>query len=214
MSLRLTAKGKRLIVRSVTLAAVVMSLAGAALIAYPFYTDSKARAQQEALASDFRTAELKRAYERDEVPMASPLTRLLIPKLQVDTLVVEGISKTALDTGAGHYPTTPLPGEAGNVAIAGHRNTFGKPFAELDKLQAGDKVVLETPLGRHTYEMVSPFGNHSNPWVVNPNDIKVLEPTDGSMLTLTTCHPKGSARKRLVARLKLVDSESTVASRV
>jgi sortase A len=122
--------------------------------------------------------------------------------------VVEGVSKKALDTGAGHYPTTPLPGEPGNVAIAGHRNTFGKPFADLDRLQQGDKVILETPIGTHTYEMVPAFDNHPNPWVVEPSDLTVLNPTSEPYLTLTTCHPRGSAKQRLIARLALVESVS------
>jgi sortase A len=213
VALRLTAKGKRLIVRTVTLAAVVLTVAGIALISYPFYTDSKARARQEDLAKHFQTSALKSAYEKGKVPAASPLTRLLIPRLQVDTIVVQGVSKTALDTGAGHYPTSPLPGERGNVAIAGHRNSFGKPFADLDRLKPGDRISVVTPLGRHTYEMVVPFDNHPNPWVVDPDDVDVLAPTSEAMLTLTTCHPRGSARQRLIARLKLVDSSPLDASR-
>jgi sortase A len=213
VALRLTPKGRRLVVRTVTLAAVVLTIAGIALISYPFYTDSKARDRQEDLARHFRTSSLKGAYEQGQVPTASPLTRLVIPRLQVDTIVVQGVSKKALDTGAGHYPTTPLPGEPGNVAIAGHRNTFGKPFADLDKLKPGDRVSVLTPLGRHTYEMVPAFDNHPNPWVVKPTDAGVLAPTSEAMLTLTTCHPKGSARQRLIARLKLVESSAAEASR-
>ena len=206
MSLRLTKKGRRLVVRIVTLAAVITTVAGIALISYPFYTDRKAREQQENLARDFQSTALKSAYEKGKVPSASPLTRLVIPRLQVDTIVVEGVSQKALDTGAGHYPTTPLPGEPGNVAIAGHRNTFGKPFAELDKLRPGDRITVLTPIGQHIYEMVPPFDNHPNPWVTQPEDVDVLSPTSEAMLTLTTCHPKGSARQRLIARLKLVES--------
>jgi sortase A len=209
VSLRLTRKGRRLIVRIVTLAAVVTTLAGIALISYPFYTDRKARTQQDDLARHFQTSALKSAYQQGKVPSASPLTRLVIPRLQVDTIVVEGVSQRALDTGAGHYPSTPLPGEPGNVAIAGHRNTFGKPFAELEKLRPGDRISVLTPIGRHTYEMVPAFDNHPNPWVTEPHDVDVLSPTPESMLTLTTCHPKGSARQRLIARLKLVDSSPT-----
>ena len=62
----------------------------------------------------------------------------MIPALNVDTVVVEGTGATALRAGAGHYPNTPLPGEEGNVAIAGHRTTYGKPFANLDRLAVGD----------------------------------------------------------------------------
>lgn len=214
MSLRLTRKGRRLVVRTVTLAAVLTTVTGIALISYPFYTDYKAKQQQAELAKHFQSNALKTAYESGRVAVASPLTRLVIPRLQVDTIVVEGVSNKALDTGAGHYPFTPLPGEAGNVAIAGHRNTFGRPFAELDKLRPGDRVSVVTPVGQHIYEMVPPFDDHPNPWVTQPNDVDVLSPTSEPMLTLTTCHPKGSARQRLIARLKLVGSSPVGASNV
>jgi sortase A len=118
--------------------------------------------------------------------------------------VVEGTTKEALDSGAGHYPSTPLPGSDGNVGIAGHRTTYGKPFADLDLLKPGDRVELETPVGPYVYEMVEPFDGHSNPWVIQPDDWSVVGETDEPMLTLTTCHPKRSAAQRLVARLKLV----------
>ncbi|MDQ4149421.1 MAG: sortase [Actinomycetota bacterium] len=185
-----------------------MFIGGAAFVAYPFYTDYLAGKQQQTLAVALKSEAARRQFEDNEVPDSSPLTRLVIPRLQVDTVVVEGISDEALDTGAGHYPDSPLPGQPGNVAIAGHRNTFGKPFADLDKLRPGDKVILETPVGRHVYQMVEPFEGHGNPWVTTPGDTSVLAPTSESVLTLTTCHPKGSAKERLIARLKLVESSS------
>jgi sortase A len=131
----------------------------------------------------------------------------MIPRIGVDAVVVEGTNAKALAAGAGHYPETPLPGEAGNVAIAGHRTMNGKPFADLDRVSPGDKVILVTPFAKHTYEVVSSFDSHANPWVTTPNDWTIVAPTKVPMLTLTTCHPKGTARQRLVARAKLVSSE-------
>ena len=137
---------------------------------------------------------------------AAPVTRLRIPKLNVDTVVVEGTTDEALKSGAGHYSDTPLPGQPGNIGIAGHRTTWGKPFADLDLLAPGDRVELHTPVGMFQYEMVEPFDGHSNPWVVQPADWSVLAGTKDSMLTLTTCHPKRSDKQRLIARLRLVES--------
>ena len=125
-----------------------------------------------------------------------------------DTIVVEGTSNKALNTGAGHYPNTPLPGEPGNVAIAGHRTTYGKPFSNLEVLKQGDKVILETPFAKHTYEVIGGFEGHQNPWVVAANDWSVAEQVPESMLTLTTCHPRGSDSQRLVARAKLINTEA------
>ncbi len=182
-----------------------MMIGGLGLIGHPFYTDYMADQTQEQLSEQLHTASTREAFEVGKVKEASAVTRLLIPKLNVDTIVVEGTSKEALDSGAGHYPETPLPGEPGNVGIAGHRTTYGKPFADLDLLVPGDRVELQTPIGPFIYEMVEPFDGHANPWVIQPDDWSVVAPTKGHMLTLTTCHPKRSDKQRLVARLRLVE---------
>lgn len=206
MPLSLSPRKRKLISRILTLAAVATIAAGVVLIGQPYYTDLQADRTQKDLGRALKTATVREAFEKNAVEEASPVTRLLIPKLGVDTIVVEGTSKEALDAGAGHYSNTPLPGMGGNVGIAGHRTTYGKPFADLDKLTTGDRVELETPIGNYVYEMVEPFDGHANPWVIEPDDWSVVGPTDESMLTLTTCHPKYSAAQRLVARLKLVES--------
>ena len=122
--------------------------------------------------------------------------------------MVEGTTPSALRAGAGHYKETPLPGEAGNVGIAGHRTTYGRPLNRMDELGPGDVVELETPLAIHTYRAVEPFDGHGNPWVVSPSDYGVVgQEGVANGLTLTTCHPKGSARQRLVMRFELVSSE-------
>lgn len=194
-------------VLSIVSGAMVLGAAGVGL--YPFYTDVRAERQQKQLTVEFKTrsVELKKAYQARKVQEGNPLTRIIIPRTGVDTVVVEGTSGKALAAGAGHYPETPLPGEAGNVAIAGHRTMNGKPFNRIDELRQGDKIILETPFARHTYEVVAPFEGHANPWVTAPNDWSVVAPTKEPMLTLTTCHPKGSARERLIVRARLLTSE-------
>src|SRR6185503_15608199 len=98
--------------------------------------------------------------------------------------------------------TTPLPGAVGNVGIAGHRTTFGRPFNRIDELRPGDVVILTTPVGKFTYEVQKP------PFVVSPDDWSVVDQPPGeSLLTLTSCHPKGSANQRIVVRSKLAKSE-------
>lgn len=190
--------------RTITALALLCALAGTGLLAYPFATDLWAARLQRGLVAGLASAD---EYRHGKVRSGEALTRLQIPKLDVDVMVVEGTSLAALRAGAGHYPKTPLPGETGNVAIAGHRTTYGRPFSRLDELLPGDKVILTTPLARHVYEITT------EPYVVMPTDWSPIHsyPRKGSFLTLTTCHPEGSATQRIVTRAQLVKTTETIA---
>ena len=201
---KLSATKARRIKRSLTALAVLLGLVGGGLLAYPFATDLWAARLQSNLVGGLAAA--AEDYRAGKIKSGDALTRLEIPKLGVDVVVVEGTSLAALRAGAGHYPSTPLPGEAGNVAIAGHRTTYGRPFNRLDELTPGDRVILTTPLARHVYEITA------QPSVVEPTDWSPIEefPKKGSFLTLTSCHPEGSADYRIVARAQLVRSSDTI----
>jgi len=191
--------------RAVSVLSVVLFLAGAVMFAYPVGTDVYGRVNQDRLVEQFRTPEVAQAYRERKVPVGAGLTRLRIPKIGVDVVVVEGTTPAALRAGAGHYVETPLPGEPGNVGIAGHRTTYGRPFNRLDEMRPGDLAELETPFEVFTYRVMEPFAGHGNPWVVAPTAYEVVgQDVQGSFLTLTTCNPKGSARQRLILRLELV----------
>ncbi|MEA2453046.1 MAG: sortase [Actinomycetota bacterium] len=193
--------------RSLTALALVFALGGAALIAYPFVTDLWAGRIQTSLRADLSLSTSADTYRAGDVKIGKALTRLEIPAIDLDVVVVEGTTPAALRAGAGHYPKTALPGEQGNVAIAGHRTTYGRPFNRMDDLKPGDKIVLTTPIGKHTYEVTS------RPWVVSPTDATPLTKYEegGYFLTLTSCHPEGSAAYRIIVRAELIDSTDTVA---
>ena len=123
-----------------------------------------------------------------------------IPKIKLSMTVVEGTDEAQLAMGPGHYPYTPLPGEAGNAAIAGHRTTYLHPFYSLDALTPGDLIYVTTLQGTFLY-------NVYRSQVVAPNDVAVVAPTPTPQLTLTTCNPRYSASQRLVVSAKLVASE-------
>jgi sortase A len=173
---------------------IITAVIAIGLLAYPLATNYMEDRLQSKLAIQLRSPESKAAYAAGHTPEGDALTRIVIPSIKVDTVVVEGTGASALRAGAGHYPNTPLPGEEGNVAIAGHRTTYGKPFANLDRLNPGDEIVLQTPIGQHVYKVTGP------PFVVSNTDFTVISQTPGHTLTLTTCHPKGSARQRLVVK--------------
>ena len=116
-------------------------------IGYPFYTNLLQDRIQSRLDRQLASPELRQAYLNRNVQVGDSLTRIKIPDIDVDVVVVEGTTASALRAGAGHYPDTPLPCEIGNVAIAGHRTTYGRPFHNLDLLKVGDEITLETPIG-------------------------------------------------------------------
>ena len=116
---------------------------------------------------------------------------IVIPKIGLDEILVEGVGVEELKAGVGHYPDTKLPGQKGNAALAGHRTTYGAPFNGLDELVAGDEIRVTTTSGTFRYLV-------SEKKVVTPETIEVLDPTPDNRLTLTTCHPKYSAEKRLI----------------
>ena len=185
---------------------IVLALAGVAMFAYPFGTDLWQSRIQSKLRSQFNSPQYADAYRTRTIKVGQGLTRLEIPKFGLKVQVVEGTTPAALKAGAGHYRGTPLPGEAGNVAIAGHRTTYGRPFNRLDEMKKGDAVYLDTPFQRYEYRVVASFDNHANPHPVLPTEYGVVAPPkdpNAHWLTLTTCHPKGSARQRLVLRLEL-----------
>ena len=125
------------------------------------------------------------------------VARLIVPAIGVDQVVVSGVGLDELKKGPGHYPDTPLPGKIGNAAIAGHRSTFGAPFARVDELKRGDEIDVTRPDGtRYVYRVVDSR-------VVEPTEVSVIANTPDAELTLTSCWPKFSAAKRIVVRAVL-----------
>ena len=142
---------------------------------------------------------------------------IAIPRIGLDWWFVEGVSVDNLKDGPGHYPESPLPGQAGNSAIAGHRTTYGAPFGNVDQLQPGDEIEITTLQGEFTYLVRETI-------IVRPSEVQVLNlgfwdfDRDGSpepnVLTLTACHPKYSARQRIVIGAELVGDPAPTVTRV
>jgi sortase A len=135
-------------------------------------------------------------------PSGEWIGTIQIPRIGLDKVFVEGTGREDLKKGPGHYPGTPLPGQVGNAAIAGHRTTYGQPFFDLDKLAPGDEIVTTSIVGTYTYEVRETL-------VVQPEDVHVVDNTPDAQLTLTTCNPKFSARERLVVKAVLVPARSS-----
>ena len=125
--------------------------------------------------------------------------RINIPAISSDLLLIEGSSSKQLKWGAGHVTGTAMPGEAGNCAIAAHRNyTFGTYFSRLNELKVGDEIDIEYKGKPYKYRVTDSF-------VVDPDEVWVLGKTEKPIITLITCHPRGSGTKRLIVRGELLD---------
>ncbi|MBW3624156.1 MAG: class D sortase [Armatimonadetes bacterium] len=108
------------------------------------------------------------------------LVRIEIPRINMRAVVVDGTTNAQLARGPAHFKGTALPGEAGNCAIAGHRNMYGSWFKDLNRLRAGDQIILRTPKETHTYRVTKSK-------IVLSKDTSVLRPTKNATLTLVTC---------------------------
>jgi sortase A len=206
---------------SLSLGSLVALMFAVGVIGYPFYTNLVQSRIQARLDRQLASPELKQAYVEHRLQEGDSLTRIKIPSIGVDVVVVEGTGADALRAGAGHYRDTALPCEDGTVGIAGHRTTYGRPFANIDLLHPGDTITLETPVGSCTYQVLVPppertaINAESASFIIDPTEIGVIRepsvaregenPPPGAMLTLTTCHPKGSAAKRLIVQAALVN---------
>ncbi len=120
-----------------------------------------------------------------------------IERLADGWTVVQGVSRADLKNGVGHMPSTPLPGQPGNSVLPGHRTTYGAPFHELDELEVGDIIEVETAIGLNVYEVRESI-------IVRPTEIWVTNPRPGSWITLSTCNPRFSSRERLIIFAELV----------
>ena len=129
-----------------------------------------------------------------------PIGNIRIPVIGINQVFVEGTNTDDLRKGPGHYVGTPLPGQAGNTAIAGHRTTYGHPFYNLDGVKNGDPIVITTLQGIFVYDAVSSQ-------VVSPSDTSVIDNTSANLLTLTTCNPRFSASTRLIVHAELAHSQ-------
>jgi sortase A len=116
---------------------------------------------------------------------------LRIPAIDFEAYVLEGSDRSVLAKGPGHISSTPLPGEPGNSAIAGHRTMYGHPFHDLHLLQPGDEIFAATAECATVYRVARVA-------VVYPSELGIIAQTGADRLTLMTCHPEGSSARRLV----------------
>nr|KEP23975.1 hypothetical protein DA06_01645 [Georgenia sp. SUBG003] len=195
-------------------------LVGLFVVWQVFWTDLEVRDDQaaavEEIRSTFTEPEVERSAElrTDAPPAPEPVGNAVgfatmhVPRWGADyqVPVVEGVGMwDVLNTGAaGHYPGTAMPGEVGNFALAAHRQSYGAPFAQIDKLGHGDRVVVETAQAWLVYEVTEDY-------VTTPDQVDVIAPVPrrpgeeptARTITFTTCHPLWSTRERWITHGEL-----------
>jgi len=151
--------------------------------------------------ADARVAFAARALDRKIKP-GQPIGRIVIPRIGLSKVIVEGTTTDVLPKGPGHYPATPLPGAPGTVAIAGHRTTYGAPFRDVDDLDPGDRIEMRMPYGSVVYRV-------ERLRIVPPSATYVTARRSYDRLVLTACHPLYSAAKRIVVFARKVDATAS-----
>jgi sortase A len=135
-----------------------------------------------------------------QLPLAvegSLVGRIQVVRLGLSAIVLEGTSRITLQRAVGHIARTALPGQPGNVGLAGHRDTFFRPLRDI---QANDIITITTVLAEYRYRVVSTT-------IVNPHDVAMLDPDQNEILTLVTCYPfsfVGSAPSRFIVRARRI----------
>jgi sortase A len=189
--------------------------------AYGSLKQSQARDELNRLESEFpnsgdvaavagvagNTAQAKILADRfsARIQEGDAIGRIRIDRIDLNMVFLEGTNTATLEHGPGHYKVTPLPGQPGTVAIAGHRTTYLAPFRHINDIRDGDEVRLEMPYAAFTYEVEK----HE---IVDPGDVQIIDPVGYDRLVLTACHPLYSAAKRWAVFARLVRIDTFAAS--
>lgn len=208
----------------VALLALILALGGAALIVVYFGAQIKENRAQKNLRSLYAAQVSDPSFELEletdftahielpgddeqsdtgEIVPLIPVFILKIPKIDLDVVVVEGTDYSSLLYAVGHFSGTAFPGQIGNLALAGHRSfVSGEFFLRLDEIQPGDELIIEFNGKTFIYLAAESF-------IVNPDDVWVLEPTEDATITLVTCTPVNSGTHRLIVKGVLSEPDSS-----
>jgi sortase A len=172
----------------------LLIVAGVGLLIYVVSQYATMYAAQRRLAQQWQQ---QNVVPTQPAGLVTTLTRLSIPSIKLDAVVVEGVNRRDLLMGPGHLPETPEPGQPGNSVISAHRDTF---FRHIHELKVGDAILVQRAGKQFRYEVTGKK-------ILQPDDVWVTKPTPDNELTLLTCYPTyyiGPAPERLAVFSKLV----------
>jgi sortase A len=174
---------------------------GIGALTYAGYSIAEAHAYQAREQNAFEGSRIQNASEREDPELVGEggvIGEMEVPRLSLKIIVVQGDSERILRRAVGHIPETALPGQSGNVVLAGHRDSF---FRRLRDIRSGDVITVKTRNAQFQYQVESTA-------VVPPGDVSVLQPSGGRTLTLITCFPfyyVGAAPDRFIVRARQVE---------
>jgi sortase A len=156
---------------------VCWSVGAAAIVwfAWASWSSAKFQSRQAERLESLQQARVEKTLARE----GDPFGEISIPRLGLSAIVAEGVDETTLQRAVGHFPESSTPEGVGTVALAGHRDTFFRPLANI---RLHDLVQLKTPRGEYEYEVV-----HTA--IVGPEHVEVVQSSPRSDLTLVTCYP-------------------------
>lgn len=177
--------------------------------AYTLWKQQGLAERYEALlaeASPAEGSELSRvaARFRSQSRTGDPIARLVIPRLDLDIILLEGTDPETLREGPGRYETSAMPGEGALVYLAGHRTSYLAPFSQIQSLRSGDPIEVQMPYGEFVYRVTG----HR---IVDDNDLSVLRSPGHELLRLQACHPRFFASHRYIVWARLVSIDGSEA---
>jgi sortase A len=189
---------------------IILILAGLIIISSAIWmrasTEQKEKAMMEEFSAVIEASESSDAAQQINAPSdVQPAAKvpenmigiMSIPKIDLSVPLVDGIDEASLKYAVGHFKDTPMPGDAGNCAVAGHRSyTYNQYFNRLYELEPGDIISVKTRQGQFQYKVFEKK-------IVEPTDLDVLKNTGDSIITLITCHPERSSAYRLIVKGRL-----------
>lgn len=176
---------------------VVTTATGTAVYANEFVLSETVNESSGNNKTKKESAATKKKPRSKMIREGTRLGMMFVPKLKVRSPIVEGVTGSMFDIGMGHWPGTAMPGERGNAVYGGHRTSGPAPLYNVNKLKKGDSIIILRGLKRTHYKVTATF-------VVKPTAVWITRQSSKSMLTLFSCHPRHSTKRRYIVQATLV----------
>ena len=189
---RLRSRSFRPVAALVTASTLIIGPIATSVDANSVSTNEKSKSEKTKNDTSKDAANKKQRRSSARLPAeGTHLGMMFIPRLKMRSVIVEGITDAMFDIGMGHWPGTAMPGERGNAVYGGHRTAGPAPLYYVERIKVGDPIIILKGLKKVEYRVISKR-------IVKPTALWITHQSSGSMLTLFSCHPRGSTKQRYV----------------